>query len=650
MPWLKLPFQLSPRTRFLLRCALFAFATAGVLAVACWWAVPRFFMDDPLQDLAHFTPIRKYYAADGTLLKIERTYDYRWQENIPLDRVSPHFLNAILSVEDTHFYQHAGVDYRAILRAARDNLLGGRVLSGASTIPMQLAYLHQEGKRKNLRDKLHQALRARALCLRHSKGTILQEYVNHIPFGGKLYGIQTASQFYFGKNASDLTLAEATLLAGIPQRPNALRPDRHLAAARKRQRLVLEYMVRNRKLAPEQIESILSAPLAFRDSSLPSFYARYAHSEMEHSLTLARKEANHAFVVQTSLVPRLHSLLLQALQSQTFHLPHVRDGAAVLLDSQTSQVLAMVGTLDFTDPIDGQVNAATAIRVAGSTLKPFLYAEAIDGGLLASDTILNDAPMRYGSYTPQNYDGTFSGRISARMALARSLNAPAVQLLAQLGLERTIERFHHLHLLYGSNANDFQDKGLTLALGTAGHRLLDICGAYAVFPQGGNYQSPSFLAHNAPRSKNYTPGACTMVSQMLRTLPSPNCTLDVAWKTGTSNGLHDAWCIAYTPEYTLGIWFGNKSGRASSALVGAKAAAPVAGQIFMRLYNGRQPPDWHDDTPLLVPQKLCKATGLLADSACQEIYQGTVLRVRHQGLATSLRLGSGSNSCSAGRK
>ena len=599
-----------------------ALPMTGLAGLALWLLLPLC-VDNPLDELSRQTPIRLYWDADGTLLQVERTYDWQWREPVPLSEISPHFVQAVLSTEDMRFYQHSGIDFGAAFRAFWENLTSGRVISGASTITMQLVALPRAGRRKNWREKIHQILQARRLEQLVGKEQILTEYLNRIPFGGKIHGIQAASRFYFGKTAKELTMAEATLLAGLPQRPNALRPDRHPDRAAKRQRLILDIMERHGSIAQGEATRLAGQPLAYRDFSQPSWYSR--HYDVTHDMELrrARHESHGAFLVRTTLKPHLHHLILERLRGQVATLTGVEDAAAVLVDNRSMGVLAMVGTLDFHRPGNGQVNAATAIRNAGSTLKPFLYAEAIAGGLIAEETILLDTPLNYADYRPANYEGTFSGRVSAADALSRSLNLPAIRLLAELGVDRTLDTFASLRLLRGNREILRQDKGLTLALGTGGHTLLDLTSAYATLARHGLLAPHTFLAGQELRGRQvYPPSASALTAHILRRRPLPGCTLEVAWKTGTSNGLHDAWCLAFTADYTLGVWLGNKSGRASASLVGATAAAPIVGTIFAELYSRRDPPDWRDNDRLLVQQRLCAHSGLSPSPACEKYLYG----------------------------
>jgi len=294
------------------------------------------------------------------------------------------------------------------------------------------------------------------------------------------------------------------------------------------------------------------------------------------------------------------------------------------METSTGRVVALVGTLDETSRFGGQVNAVLSVRSAGSSLKPFVYAEAVHGGLIVMDTFLRDAPLRYGDYSPANYDGNFRGDVRAAEALSLSLNTPAVRLLAELGTERVVDLFKRLDLLKPDHP---PRDGLPLVLGTAGHPLLSITNAYAALARGGLFFKPTFLTGKTPSGERIFPrSVCLMTGKMLRTLPLPGCAVDVAWKTGTSNGNRDAWCFAFTPEWTLGVWFGNKDGRASASLRGLEGAAPAAAEIMNSLYRGGLRPKWEDFPPEFRTVPLCSRTGLRAEASCRKTFSGPVLR------------------------
>lgn len=627
---------LPPRLRSCLngrhfRMALLAIVSSGALLAVIsgiLWLLAPSFVDDPMLVLEKQRPAKTYVDRYGKVIWQQPGWDYQWRYPVPLTEISAPVIQCILAAEDIDFYRHRGVSYRAIARAAWQNLFSGSVVSGASTITMQLAGLSMPGKKRTLSWKWRQAAAARKLEKHYGKDRILCEYLNRVLFGGKIHGIEAAAQFYFGLSARDLNWAEASLLCGLPQRPNAYRPDRYPARAKDRQRVVLHLLTRHGVISAQRAAAILhQEPLRFRDFTLPAPFEKNFPQRYRHYFELAQQEQPNALAYSCHLDTEYENLIHHALTTQRNQLPNVDDAAAVLLDSRSGAVLALVGTLDFAAGRDGQVNAAIATRSAGSTLKPFIYAEAIDGGIIVDNTVLLDAPLRYGDYSPGNYDGVHRGRVSATEALSLSLNTPAVRLLAKLGVPRMSERLHSLGLLDDTPRRPDHAHGLSLVLGSAGHSLLNLTNAYAALARGGRFRPCSFLRQRSSSGSRddrmiFTPGASTMVNRMLRQRPLSGAAVDTAWKTGTANGNHDAWCIAYTPDFTLGVWFGNKDGRPAAALSGANAAAPCAAAIIAALYRNHQPPEWPDIFASLCATALCAESGLAASVTCTDTRSG----------------------------
>ena len=605
------------------RIALASLAALLAAGGAAWGVAPCF-VDDPMIALARQTPCRVWTDRRGRILWNERTYDARWCFPVPLGRISPYVVRVILAAEDGSFYRHSGVDYAAVCRAFWQNLSSARRISGASTISMQLAGMALPPGRHDLKRKFLQAALARKMERLHSKEEILTQYLNRIPFGGKIYGVEAAARYYFGLPAARLNLAEATFLCGLPQKPNYLRPDRHLARAKERQRIVLKLLTRRGRLTPDEARRILRhEPLRLRDFRYRSDFEDSADpGELRHVFAAVKEGGT-----RTSIDRELHFRVLALLRARRERLRDVSSGAALLIDNRTGEVLVRIGTLDHSAKPDGEVDVVRAVRSAGSALKPFIYAEAIAGGLLVNFTKVLDAPLRYGSYAPGNFDGRFHGLVTAGFALSHSLNTPAVRLTAKLGEDRVCETFRRAGLGVERHSRK-QSPGLSLALGTEGYSLWDITCAYAMLASGGILVKPSLTVRRereSPGRRCFPEAVCLMVSAMLRERPFGYGGLEVAWKTGTSNNNCDAWCFAYTPDYTLGVWFGNKDGRRSADLVGASAALPAACEIFELLYRGKPRPRWPDGAKLLELRELCAGSGLTPGVFCRSRSRQTAI-------------------------
>lgn len=553
-----------------------------------------------------------YTDCKGTPILARLGESDTWRLPRPLGAISPRVVQAVIAVEDQRFRSHCGVDPLAVLRAAGSNASAGRIVSGASTISMQLARIaHPEPR--SFTGKIRQVFRALDLEAKHDKDWILTQYLNHVPFGANIVGVEAAALRYFGHDASQLSIPEAALLAGLPQRPSALRPDRHPDAARTRRNTVLERMLTLRSITPDQCQRACDSPVRVQ-----------RHDDTANRLGIASREPLFCSLtpkstgrIRTTLDPQLQTHARLALRSAVAHLPHVADGAAVVIGTRTGNVRAFVGTLDFARPLDGQVNAATALRSPGSALKPFIYAVAMDGGLIVPDTRLDDRPLTYRDYRPGNFDGTFVGGITARMALSRSLNTPAVILLQRAGAAHVLKRLHQCGLR--SLNRSAQEYGLALALGGGEVTLLELTNAYAGLARGGLFHPWRTCSDQAvpPSVTPFARGTVTLVTDMLATTPLPGAVmLDLAWKTGTSNGCRDAWCFAYNTEYTVGVWLGNKSGAPSGNLVGARAAAPVVADLFLRIYRQQRAPPAQTRQGT-VQIKICRRTGLRPTAACK---------------------------------
>ena len=615
------------------RIAAAAFLVPAAIALAVWLAAP-YFIPDPMIRLRQITPAHTYLDRNGQPLFYETTYDYEWRFPVALEEIAPCAVSVMLSAEDYAFYEHGGVDYSAILRALWQDVRNLKIISGASTITMQLAGFALADHRPSLVRKFKQAAMARRLEQLYTKDEILTEYLNRIPCGGKVYGIEAAARFYFGLHASQLNMAEAALLCGVPQKPNRYNPKFYPEAAKKRQKIVLNLLVHHKLITEDEAKKLYdSEPLRYRDFTQPAdFEFKSVPDESIHAVRRARAEKTEAGwsltqgeAVLCSIDEEFQRDVQTILKRRRDALPGVRDAAAVVLDNASGEALVFLGTLDFEAPGDGQFNAASAIRSAGSTLKPFLYAEAVEGGLIAADTRILDAPVRYGSYAPGNFDGSFRGPVKASYALAHSLNTPAIRLAAMLGESRMTELAGRLNIL--SPFRREEDYGLSMALGSAGHTLLGLTNAYRVLATDGVLRPVSFR-HTSERSpakkarRIFSGGTCQMLMNMLTSLPLAGFEGTAAWKTGTSNGLRDAWCFACTETLTVGVWFGNKDGAPSDALVGGSAAAPAAGEILSIAASRYKLTPYRSAWPSesrLESVEICAGSGLSASPHCERV-------------------------------
>ena len=525
---------------------------------------------------------------DGLPLRIRLTANDRDLRPVGVASVSPWVVQALVAAEDQRFFRHPGIDPLAIARALRQNLVYRRRVSGASTLTTQVVRL-AEPRPRTLRTKLIEAVKAIDLEQRQDKQAILGQYLNRAPFGGTLHGIEAAARSYFDKSAADLTLAEAALLAGLPQAPSRLRPDRHPAAARHRMRYVLDRMVANGFITPEQRTQALRQPLPLQVVPRPF------HAPHFCDLVLMRYPERTGTVRTT-----LDSGLQQAVESivarhfRERRLQSITDVAVVVLDVETGAVRALVGSPDYHHHAHhGMVNSALAARSPGSTLKPLIYALALEQGMLTPGATLEDTPMILRDTTFANFDSSFRGAVSVRDALVLSLNIPALRVTAQVGLRETLDLLRAVGL--STLDRPVETYGLGIALGGGEVRLLDLVNAYACLARGGRYLPYRLIEDDTATEADFrvfSPETAFMLADMLggseRSLDLFGHVGDarlprIAWKTGTSSGLRDAWTLAWNPDYVVGVWLGNHDGAGVPALVGAQAAAPLAGDIFRQL-------------------------------------------------------------------
>lgn len=548
------------------------------LFVLLWSADRLFPLPLPEDDQA-----RVVLAEDGTPLWRFADAEGVWRYPVTPEQVAPAYLQALLSYEDRWFYQHPGVNPLALGRAAWQNLSGGRVVSGGSTLSMQVARLLDPHSR-SLPGKLKQLWRTLQLEWHLSKTDILTLYLNRAPFGGTLQGVAAASWAYLGKPPSQLTHAEAALFAVLPQAPSRLRPDRHPHAAQAARDKVLRRLAQFQVWTPTQLREALEEPVLLaprREPSLAPLLARRLNTA--HSPALIRT------TLDAALQRRLEDLLL----GWRARLPERTSAAILVVEHQSMAVRAYLGSVDINDPRRfGHVDMISAQRSPGSTLKPFLYGMALDAGLIHSESLLQDVPRRYGDYRPGNFAAGFSGPVAASAALATSLNLPAVQLLEAYGPKRFAGELRSAGVPLALPA--LAEPNLALILGGAGSRLEDLVGGYRALAHGGKSARLRLQPQDVLVERRLlSPGSAWIIRRILsgqaRPDRDPRAHLlqrpSLAWKTGTSYGFRDAWAIGVGPRYLIGIWIGRPDGTPVPGQFGLASAAPLMLQVHDLLVN-----------------------------------------------------------------
>ncbi|MGE8360950.1 peptidoglycan glycosyltransferase PbpC [Pseudomonas sp.] len=549
-----------------------------VLLMTLWVADWLFPLPLPEDDLA-----RVVLAEDGTPLWRFADRDGVWRYPVSPDEVSSYYLDALLTYEDRWFYQHPGVNPLALGRAAWQNLGGGRVVSGGSTLSMQVARLLDPHAR-SYPGKLKQLWRTLQLEWHLSKDEILALYLNRAPFGGTLQGVAAASWAYLGKPPSQLTRAEAALLAVLPQAPSRLRPDRHPERAQLARDKVLQRLASFGVWPQGAIDDALEEPVLLaprQEPRLAPLLARRLNTPGSPPL------------IRTTLDAALQRRLEDLLMGWRARLPERTSAAILVVEQPSMAVRAYLGSVDISDVRRfGHVDMVRAQRSPGSTLKPFLYGMALDSGLIHSESLLQDVPRRYGDYRPGNFAAGFSGAVSASEALARSLNLPAVQLLEAYGPKRFAGELRSAGVPLA--LPPLAEPNLALILGGAGSRLEELVSGYSAFARGGKAARLRFQPQDQLQERRLlSPGSAWIVRRILsgqaRPDRDPRAQLvqrpSLAWKTGTSYGFRDAWAIGVAPRYVIGVWIGRPDGTPVPDQFGLASAAPLLLQVHDLLAN-----------------------------------------------------------------
>jgi penicillin-binding protein 1C len=514
---------------------------------------------------------------DGALLRAYTVADGRWRLAVDLDEVDPRYIDMLLTYEDRRFYSHAGVDLRSMARALWQAASAGRIVSGGSTLTMQVARLLEDGTTGEVGGKLRQMRVALALERRLTKDQILSLYLHLAPFGGNLEGVRAASLSYFGKEPRRLTPAEAALLVAIPQSPETRRPDRAADRAEAARDRVLARAVRFHLIDADEATAALSEHVPGTRQPFP------AHAP--HLADRAKAEdpsrATHDLTIDLDLQKKLEKLALQSVQGRGDQLQI----ALVVADHASGEILASVGSAAFTaDARQGYVDMTTALRSPGSTLKPLIYGLAFDQGLAHPETVIDDRPMVFGTYAPQNFDKLFHGEIRLRAALQLSLNIPAVALTDALGPAKLLSALGKAGVAYKIPGDQ---PGLAVALGGVGVTLQDMVQLYAALARGG-VALPLTWRKDGDRAEGQrliSSVAAWEVADILAGLaPPPGAPSNrLAYKTGTSYGHRDAWAIGFDGRHVIGVWMGRADGTPVPGAFGAEVAAPVLFQAFNRL-------------------------------------------------------------------
>ncbi|GAA0783286.1 penicillin-binding protein 1C [Roseibium denhamense] len=520
---------------------------------------------------------------NGLLLRAFTSGDDKWRLPVTLDDIDPLYFRMLLAFEDRRFYQHSGADWRAFLRSAVQSVRQGRLVSGGSTITMQVARLLDEKPTRSLARKYEQIIKAIHLEQVFSKDEILTLYALRAPFGSNLEGVRAASLTWFGKEPGRLTPAEAALLVALPQSPEARRPDRSPERARIARDRVLRRAQDAGVLSEDEALSAMAEPLRAERHPMPLLAA--------HSTRHAVHANQAAQVLELTLDRKFQSAVEELARQRVKTFPPPISMAVLVADHQTGEILVSLGAPDLLDESrDGHVDMSRAVRSPGSTLKPLIYGLAFEERIGLPDSLIKDRPINVAGYQPTNFDMAYQGTVSLREALQLSLNTPAVQLLEAVGPARMLARMKR------AGAHPVLDKqtpaGLAVALGGMGLSLRDLVQLYAAVARGGEavrLKECRITCPEIPSTPNGLPvlsqEASWMLADILSDMPQLHAaeTRQIAYKTGTSYGYRDAWAVGYDGRYVTGVWIGRPDGSPIAKITGASAAVPVLFDVFQKL-------------------------------------------------------------------
>ncbi|MEK6795486.1 MAG: penicillin-binding protein 1C [Spirochaetota bacterium] len=565
---------------------------------------------------------------------------------VPYEGLSPHLINAVVAVEDKRFFSHHGVDIISLFRAATQNIIGRRVVSGGSTITQQLVRrVHRVPK--NLFGKAEEIFLALRYERSFSKKEIFIAYMNGVFFGDNTYGPEAAARRFFGTDARTLTPSEAAFLAGIVKSGMKFDPYRRFSRADERRRYVLVRMRAEKLLSERDHRMAIAEGIAVKERStaFPApHFALYIRDSMRTRFPDALSATS---TLDLSVQGNMETVLRNGLKRVASR--NAANAALIVLDAKTAQVRAMVGSLDYLDEENaGMINGARSLRQPGSALKPFLYAYVLDKGNSPADIIADvptSIPVAGGQYSPENFDRKFHGPVSIRDSLASSLNVPAVKWLARY----SVEEYRQLLIRAGLTTirRDGSYYGVSLALGTAEVRLADLAGAYTVFANEGYYIPPSYVSavrsgggtvHSVPagnKRRVVSPEAAYMIVNILtdrnarlRAFPDPRGIIfpfDIAVKTGTSKNFRDAWAVGLTPDHIVAVWIGDFHGSAMEHVSGGGGALPILYDAFLSL-NEKAVPSVFPMPESVERCSVCTMSGQTPTAACPQTREELILR------------------------
>ena len=571
------------------------------------------------------------YDKNGELLGAKIAKDGQWR--FPLsDSLPEKYKQCVIAYEDAYFYKHPGVNPVSLFKALYQDIKAGKIVRGGSTITMQVMRMSRGNHSRNLYQKLMETILALRLEFSFTKDEILNLYASHAPFGGNVVGLEAAAWRYFGCSPAQLSWGEAATLAVLPNAPALIYPGKNQSILKQKRNRLLDKLLKNNIIDSMTCNLAKAEPLPQKPKNLPR--------PAPHLLNKAIKDGNEGKRIFTTVDKQLQEEVLQTLRQHYAYLSSnkIYNAGVLIADVETGQILAYAGNMpEDLHPQNSWVDMITAKRSTGSILKPFLYAWAYKDAVILPNALLKDIPTQIAGYHPKNYSKTYDGAVPASEALARSLNIPAVKLLRTYGLQKFRDQLQSLNLPTIDKPADYY--GLTLILGGAETRLWDITGCYASmarvlkhYNRSAAYNPDDYFALSyLPVNRQFKPeshddlfgaGNIWFVFKALSDKDRPSeadewniyrSAQKIAWKTGTSFGHRDAWCIGVTPQYAVGVWVGNATGEGRPDITGIRTAAPIMFDIFKHL----PATEWFARPVSAMQQaKICRQSGFLASPQC----------------------------------
>ncbi len=606
----------------------------------------------PLDTKSLYPGFNSFYITDrnGILLRRILSKDYKTSFWRSLNEISPEIIKATIIKEDKRFLFHKGVDFIALCRAIGENLLNRKISSGGSTITMQVAKIVLNHKKRTALNKIIEILYATKLELYLSKDKILEIYLNRAPYGYENYGVEAASQFYFEKSANQLSLSESCILSAIPKSPNFLNPLKNYEKIRWTRNKILNELNVSKIIDSTEYINAINEPVKIDKRKIIFRAPHFVDFILAQNIDF--KSSSIGSTIDINLQENIEKMLFTSIN--TLKKYNVNQGAVVIMDTKTGEILAMVGSKDYFNEKEGQVNGCLALRQPGSSIKPFLYILALSNNIpvsyLLNDTITEFRLTDGTIFAPRNFGDKYHRLVRAREALGSSFNVPAVHILNILGVEKFYNFLNTLRFSSIYKQPNFY--GLSLSLGAAEVKLLELVNAYRAIANKGVWTDYKFIKDTKDKTgeRVFSEEVAYIITDVLSDNSSRikafgddsplNLPFPCAVKTGTTKNFKDNWCVGFTERYTVGVWVGNFDGSPMNGVSGISGAAPLFRDIMIELHRNEYPGKF-ERPKSLIQLKICAKTGLIPGKNCPVVEEFFVLGTEPKDICNYCNAGTG---------